>query len=308
MNKMNRKGYSNTPGTGIADLIFKSPTGRQNILEQYDKMLTNFDFPYRERYVDTAYGSTYVLESGSAEMPPLVLFHGSTSNSAAWFADMKELTQYFRVFTVDLIGDAGHSAEIRLNMKSDEYALWIRDIFAQLGIRKAAIMGNSLGAWMCLKFAAVFPESVDRIVLLAASGIAPVRPLFVFRVILYSLLGGKGAESITRMVYGKDRIPREVIDYVKLIADNYSPYTGEVPVLKDSELHRLVMPVLYIAGEDDKLTNAPKCAKRLSKLLPRPTIYVLKNTGHVIFNILDKALPFLTAAGASGNTASGSRV
>jgi pimeloyl-ACP methyl ester carboxylesterase len=292
---MNRKANPVSPGTGVSDSIFKSPTGRQNILDQYDKMLAYFDFPYKEHYVDTAYGSTFVLEAGSPEKPPLVLFHGSTSNSAAWFADLKELTCSFRVYAVDLIGDAGHSAETRLDMKSDEYAWWIRDIFAQLNIRKAAIMGNSLGAWMCLKFAAVFPESVDRIVLLAASGIAPVRALFVIRVILYGMRGGKGAESITQMVYGKDRIPREVIDYVKLIGENYSPYTGEVPVLKDSELRRLVMPVLYIAGEDDKLTNAPKCAKRLRKLLPRPTINILKNKGHVIFNILDKALPFLTA-------------
>ena len=286
---------TNSATTKTDTSIFKSPAGRQRILEQYDKLLATVDFTYQERYVDTVYGSTYILESGSPKMPPIVLFHGSTSNSAAWFADIKELTQYFHVFAVDLIGDAGHSAETRLNMKSDEYALWIRDIFARLGIQKAAIMGNSLGAWMCLKFAAVFPESVDRMVLLAASGIAPVRTMFVIRLFFFSLLGGKGAESITRMVYGKDRIPQTVIDYLKLIADNYSPYTGEIPVLADSEFRRMAMPALYIAGEDDKLTNAPKCARRLTKLLPRSTVYILEDTGHVIFNILDKALPFLLA-------------
>lgn len=273
--------------------IFKTPAGRQIILDQYDKMLASYDFEYREQYIDTSYGSTYILESGSPDLPPIVLFHGSTSNSAAWFADIKELSQFFCVFAVDLIGDAGHSSETRLDMKSNEYAMWIREIFLKLGIRKAAVMGNSLGGWMCLKFASVFPECVDRIVLLAASGIAPVRFMFVVRLILFSLFPGKGGDSITRMVYGKDRIPQEVIDYIKIIGENYNPYTGELPVLSDSELHRLVMPVLYIAGEDDKLTNAPKCARRLNKLLPRPTTYVLKNTGHVIYNILDKALPFL---------------
>lgn len=256
-------------------------------------MLKAFDFEYREQYVDTSYGSTYVLESGSHDLPPLFLFHGSTSNSAAWFADIKVLTQHYHVLAVDLIGDAGHSAETRLDMKSDGYALWIRELFDGIGIEKASLMGNSLGAWMCLKFASVFPEEAERIVLLAASGIAPVRLSFVFRVILYSLRGRKGGEAITRMVYGKDQIPQEVIEYVNIISENYSPYTGEVPVFPDSDMNRLTMPVMYIAGEDDKLTNVPKSAGRLKKLLPRPTVYVLKNTGHVIYNVLDKVIPFL---------------
>lgn len=285
---------SSNSGTTTAPVsVFKSKEGRQRILDQYDKMLSTFDFEFQEQSVDTSYGTTYVLESGSHDLPPLLLFHGSTSNSAAWFSDMKKLTQYFHVFAVDLIGDAGHSAEIRLDMKSNEYAMWIRELFEGIGIAKASIMGNSLGAWMCLKFASVFPEKVERMVLLAASGIAPVRLSFVFRLILYSLRGGKGGVAITRMVYGKDQIPQAVIDYINIISNNYSPYTGEVPVLPDSAMTRLVMPVLYIAGEDDKLTNAPKCARRLNKLLPRPTVYVLKNTGHVIYNVLDKVIPFL---------------
>ena len=146
---------------------------------------------------------------------------------------------------------------------------------------------------MCLKFGSVFPDMVDKIVLLAASGIAPVRLSFVFQLVLFSLRGGKGAEAITRMVYGRDEIPREVLDYMDIISKNYMPYMGEIPVLKDSDMKRLVMPVLYIAGEDDKLTNAPKCARRLEKLLPNPTIHVLKDTGHVIFQVLNHVIPFL---------------
>ena len=277
--------------------VFKSAEGRQRILDQYDRLLSAFDFEYREQYIETSYGSTYILESGPHELPPLFLFHGSTSNSAAWFADIKKLTQYYHVLAVDLIGDAGHSAETRLDMKSDDYAMWIRELFEKLGIEKAFIMGNSLGAWMCLKFASVFPGKVERMVLIAASGITPIRLSFVFRVILYSLRGGKGGEAIARMVYGKDRIPQEVIDYINIISENYSPYTGVIPVLSDSDMARLVMPVMYIAGEDDQLTNAPKSAGRLKKLLPQPTVFVLKDTGHVVYNVMDKVIPFLRGQG-----------
>ncbi|MDD4776301.1 MAG: alpha/beta hydrolase [Syntrophomonas sp.] len=273
--------------------IFKSSQGRQRILNQYYKLLSQFDFEYTERYIETSYGSTYVIESGGQGSPPLLLFHGSTSNSAAWFADFKELTRHFRVVAVDLIGDAGHSAETRLDMRSDGYAIWISELFESMGIQRATIMGNSLGAWMCLKFASVFPQRVDKVVLLAASGIAPVRLSFVLQLVLYSMRGGRGAAGITRMVYGNDRIPPEVLDYIDIISANYAPFTGQIPVLKDSEMIRLEMPVLYIAGEDDKLTHAPKCAQRLLKLLPRPTIHLLKDRGHVVYDVLHLIVPFL---------------
>ncbi len=147
--------------------IFKSDEGRQLILSFYDQLLAQFNFEYREQYIDTPYGSTYILESGAEGLPPLFLFHGSSSNSAAWFADIEKLAQDFHIYAVDLIGDAGHSAETRLDMKTDAYAEWVRAIFDSLGIEKASIMGNSLGGWMGLKFASVYPEMVEKLVLLA---------------------------------------------------------------------------------------------------------------------------------------------
>lgn len=273
--------------------IFKSDEGRQLILSFYDQLLAQFNFEYRERNIDTPFGSTYILESGGEGLPPLFLFHGSSSNSAAWFADIEKLTQDFHIYSVDLIGDAGHSAETRLDMKTDAYAEWVRAIFDGLGIEKASIMGNSLGGWMGLKFASVYPEKVEKLVLLAPSGIAPVRLAFILQLILFSLRGKQGAEAITQMVYGKDEIPQEVIDFIEVISTNYNPYTGEVPVLSDSEMTRINLPLLFIAGEDDQLTNAPKSAKRLNRLLPQSKVVVVENTGHVIYNVLDYVIPFL---------------
>jgi pimeloyl-ACP methyl ester carboxylesterase len=162
-------------GRRQATAVFKSQEGRREILACYDRFLAQVDFAYLERTVEILFGSTYMLESGEKNLPPIFLFHGSTSNSSAWFADIKELSKQFHVFAVDLIGDAGHSAETRLNMKSDEYAIWIKELLEKTGVEKALFMGNSLGAWMCLKFASVFPEKVDKLVLITAADIAPIR-------------------------------------------------------------------------------------------------------------------------------------
>ncbi|MBN1891923.1 MAG: alpha/beta hydrolase [Clostridiales bacterium] len=277
----------------IQESIFKSEFGRSRILEHYNRLLAEVDFHYSERYVETSFGQTYIIESGAEADPPLVLLHGSTSNGAAWFADIPELASDHRVIVVDLIGDAGHSAETRPDVRSDGYARWLAEVFERLGIEKASIMGNSLGAWIALKFASIFPGKVEKLVLLAASGIASMRLRWVLRLILFSLQGEKGADKITQMVFGSDPIPQEVKDYLSLISENYSPYTGAIPVLSDDEMQRLTMPILYIAGEDDQLTNAPKCEIRLRKLLPQAEIVILKNRGHVVYNVLDWVLPFL---------------
>ncbi|MDD5591262.1 MAG: hypothetical protein PHY18_04975 [Dehalococcoidales bacterium] len=86
---------------------------------------------------------------------------------------------------------------------------------------------------------------------------------------------GKSSEvnGVNKVSSNSGRIPQEVIDYIDIISGNYSPYTGEIPVFPDSDMTRLVMPVMYIAGEDDKLTNAPKCDGRL-KNFSRSRLYM----------------------------------
>lgn len=273
--------------------VFKSPQGRQKILEFYDEILSLFDFAHTKHTVDTAYGETYLLEAGNKNLPALFLFHGSASNSSMWFADIAVLSPNFHVFAVDIIGDAGHSAQNRLDMKSDDYAMWINALLIKTNTEKAVLMGNSMGAWMCLKFASVFPEKVDKLVLIAAAGIAPIRISFVFQLILFGLRGKNGSDVIMKMVFGEDEIPEGVLKYTHLIAANYAPYTGEIPVLSDKQLNRLKMPVLYIAGGNDRLTNVKKSSKRLKKLLPQAKILVMEDSGHVIGNTAKAVMPFL---------------
>lgn len=135
--------------TNATASVYKSEEGRRLVLERYDELLLTSGAEYVEQYVPTTYGETYILESGAKDLPPLFLFHGTAVNSASWFADMKELTQHFRVFVVDLIGEAGHSAQTRPSMKTNDYANWVKEIFAGLGIEKASVMGNSLGGLVC---------------------------------------------------------------------------------------------------------------------------------------------------------------
>ncbi len=104
--------------------------------------------------------------SGSGE--PLILLHGMGSASTAWKLISPELQKKFQVFTFDLPGHG--RSEFDPNQAMDPYSLavLIKDQMDILEIPKAHLVGNSLGGWIVLEFAAAFPERT-----LSVTGLAP---------------------------------------------------------------------------------------------------------------------------------------
>lgn len=115
--------------------VFKTEAGRDKIRAYYNAVLSNF--PFHQRYVDTAFGKTFMLMAGQEPSPPIILLHGSCSNSAFWFPEILGLSQSFRVYAVDILGEAGNSAEYRPDIGTDAFALWLREVFGALGLEKA---------------------------------------------------------------------------------------------------------------------------------------------------------------------------
>ncbi|MDR0569931.1 MAG: alpha/beta hydrolase, partial [Clostridiales Family XIII bacterium] len=106
-----------------------------------------------------------------------LLLHGSNSNSAFWFPEILALSADFRVYAVDILGEAGNSEEYRLDLGGDGFADWLGETQEKLGVGKAALAGNSLGGWVALKFATVRPERVSRLILLLHRLNVALKPL-----------------------------------------------------------------------------------------------------------------------------------
>lgn len=273
--------------------VFKSEESKQRVLSHYKNLLNNLTVSYQERFIDTSYGKTYLLEVGNKDNPTVFLLHGSCSNSAMWFGDIPTLSKDYHVFSVDIIGEAGNSAEKRLDLKGDEYAKWIYEIYNATETRKAMLVGNSYGGWLSLKFAINYPECVEKLVLIATSGITPPKLSFILKSIFHSLQGKKGLKSLNKLVYGTDDIPDEVIEVSNMIMESFNPKLGSLPVYKDEELKKLNMPVMYIAGEKDVTVHADKTADRLKNIIPHTKISLIKDNGHVIYDAMDRIMPFL---------------
>lgn len=272
--------------------ILKNEQGKQDILEHYRSLFSVLTVHYQERYLETSFGMTYVIEAGNKCAPPLLLFHGSCSNSAMWFADINKLSQYFHVFAIDIIGEAGFSAEKRLDRGTDDYALWINDIVEELGYQQVMLMGNSYGGWLCLKFATIYPKKVAKIVLLAASGIVPVKLSFIINTIIAVIRGEKGLKKLAESIYGDAGTPKQVVEFSDKIMRGFNPMTGSIPIIKDQQLKSLQMPLLFICGENDITMNAAKAGLRLKKKLPQAIVHI-EPEGHLIYDKMAEVIPFL---------------
>jgi len=273
--------------------LFKSEVGKDAILDNYNQLLAKCSVPYEELFLDTHYGKTYVITSGEPSLPPLILLHGSGSNSSMWIRDIERYSKHYRVFAVDIPGDPGKSEEKQYSLRGQAYSEWMDDVLHALQLDKASFIGISLGAWMAIHFAVKNPMKVEKIVLISASGIGPQKISFLFKAMPLLLLGEKGREKVSRLVYGNQTIPKEASDNVKIIARHFYFRNESVPIFTDSELSSLTMPILLIAGEKDVMLDSRKTIDRLSSLLPDANVKLLPDHGHVIINQTTHILPFL---------------
>jgi len=271
------------------DKVFKSEESKNAIRTRYNQILSAF--PFGQRYIDTPFAKTFLLEFGSPENPPLFLLHGSCSNSAFWFSEIMALSAQFHVFAADIPGEAGNTEENRLDLRSDDYADWLKAVFDALSVKQAVVMGNSLGSWMALKFAVKYPKHVSKLIIIAPSGLSHQNDAILEK----ANKAARQNETLTmdNSVSQGVELPQEVIEFINLIASGYYPIAEQLPAFSDEQLKQLTMPVLFIAGEHDIMVDAPAAAKRLGNLLPHAEIHLLENIGHMVLNSLEYIIPFL---------------
>ncbi len=118
--------------------IYKSPEGERLVRERYLAFLKHWPAPHQQIRIPTSQGETFVVASGSEGAPALVLLHGSAGNSAMWMGEIRAFAEHFRVYAIDMIGEAGLSAPSRPELSSDAHALWIDDVLRGLALERVS--------------------------------------------------------------------------------------------------------------------------------------------------------------------------
>jgi|TARA_Y100000310_G_scaffold341446_1_gene440606 pimeloyl-ACP methyl ester carboxylesterase len=273
--------------------IYKSPAGEEAIKDHYNSVLADWPVPKEELVIATRHGQTFIIACGNENGPPLILLHGSGSNSAMWIGDVVDYCQHHRVYAVDIIGEANHSDPSRPDLGGDAYSEWLDDVHCELGLKTASLLGISLGGWIALKYAIAKPAQVDKLVLLCPGGVAPERRAFMLMALPMLLLGQRGVKMMIRYVYGTQDLPQEAVHFAQLIFDNFKPRMGGLPLFSDRELQRLTMPTYLVVGARDVLLNSAETARRIDALLPRAKIKQMQDAGHVLIGLSDEISEFL---------------
>src|SRR6516164_7064675 len=102
--------------------VFWSADGERQVQKLYRQALDNWPVQHTQACVPTREGETFVLTCGPSGAPPVVLLPGSLATSAMWARSMGLWAADFRIYAVDLIGDAGLSAPSRPSLSTDAHA------------------------------------------------------------------------------------------------------------------------------------------------------------------------------------------
>jgi pimeloyl-ACP methyl ester carboxylesterase len=117
----------------------------------------------------------WYLDSG--EGPAVMFIHGLTSSRRNWTHLVDKLNSDHRVLAPDLFGH-GASEKLMGDYSLGAHAATLRDLLDQLDIERVTLVGHSFGGGIAMQFCYLFPDRVDRLVLVASGGLGrSVSPL-----------------------------------------------------------------------------------------------------------------------------------
>jgi len=106
------------------------------------------------------------LEDGNV----LVLTHGFAASLHTWEPWVERLGERYRIVSLDLPGHGLSRNPSAAKMNPGYFGETIAEMTAQLGIDEFVLVGNSMGGATAWQFALEYPERLEGLVLVAASG------------------------------------------------------------------------------------------------------------------------------------------
>lgn len=265
--------------------IYITPENEAKIMAMYDAKLAGWPVPYECFTVPTRFGRTHIIASGPKDAPPIVLIHAMGVTSTMWLPNIAALSSDHRVYAPDTIGDLGKSVLHQLSRypkNGQAYSEWLVDVFNELGIEQACVVGASMGGWITMNHAIYAPNRVKRIVLLGPQGIASnLEVLFrLFSIIFFPTQTNK--KSLIRWILGDNPLVNEAFADYMVSAMNCRGKLAPPLKLPNDKLRRIKAPTLLFVGESDPTLSKKKDVNRAARLIHDIQVEIMHNTGHIM--------------------------
>ena len=255
--------------------------------------------------------STSIDYDINGEGPPLLLIGGLGFGRWAWFRQVPAFSRHFETITFDARGERDLNGGVA-DLAADAVALLER-----LRVKKAHVLGTSLGGFVAQELALLRPDLVDRLVLVCTSyghgGPETISPWALADMIGLPSLNAeravrRGLEAATSDAYRAER-PEEFEQIVRWrFADSpsLSAYYRQMRAGARFDLSRdvghITSPTLVIHGADDRYVPVAN-AVALAEGIPGARLRVLDDAGHLVFieryaDVNREAVTFLKPRGS----------
>lgn len=267
----------------------------------YDTLETIYSVPDTQFMTLDDGLKVHFTDTGPQDRAAIVLVHGFSASLHTWEAWKTALELDYRVITLDLPGHGLSRAEDPSQAKIERFADVVHEVTQDLGIERFTLAGNSMGGNTAWSYALAYPETLDGLILVAASGWPEEEgegddSPFIFTLlsnpIARAVLKDLDMTSLTRSglegsYTDQSFVTDELVErYVALSrapghrATLLAIMGGERVEASADKLSAISVPTLVMWGTDDNLVPVSG-AQKFADAIPNTTLAVYEGVGHL---------------------------
>lgn len=216
-----------------------------------------------KKYAEMTDGTLIYYEI-TGEGVPVILLHGNGNDARFFSKQIPKFAQYYRVFAIDSRGQ-GKSTNASDYLSFRMMAEDLKELLDQEQLRQVMIVGFSDGANFAMKFAAMYPDRVSKLVL--NSGNFRIngekfwtRIATYFLYFFYSVAG----------LFSRRVLRRRAV--ISLMVDDLDITT--------KDLTKISAPTLVIVGRNDLIKQ--KHSQEIADLIPHAGFISIPQQGHML--------------------------
>ncbi len=251
---------------------------------------------FRQDWLDAGGIRTRYAQAGDPNSPALFMLHGTGGSWEAFCGNLGAHATAFNCYAIDMVG-SGFSDKPSYDYEISAYVDHILKFMAAIGVKRASLIGVSLGAWVAARLAVDHPETVSKMTLLSASGLIANKatmkriqsqrfqavddPSWTNVSSIFDNLIHDPANRIDDLIAVRQSVyklpgARDAMARILVLQD---PEIRERNLISEDEWRKITAPTLVIGSVDDPNIFLDT-ARKIMTLMPNATYAEMKHVGH----------------------------